>query len=66
MTPFLEFCLQYPSVIRLEQPKNQFWCGDIPEVPCQTCPNQNIHGICNSFSSHELDYLCSNYPELLV
>ena len=67
MTPFLEFCLQYPDIIHLEQSKNQFWCGDINDDLCSSCPNDRTPGnACNTFLPHELDYLISNHPELLL
>lgn len=67
MTPFLEFCLQYPSVIHLEQPSNQFWCGDVDAHLCYSCPNDGTPGTqCNTFLPQELDYLTSNHPELFI
>ena len=67
MTPFVQFCLNYPNVIHLEIAANHFWCGDIDADLCETCPNCHIGGItCNTFTTAELDYLTSNHPELFL
>lgn len=68
MTPFVQFCLQYPNIIHLEQPKNQFWCGDVVDDLCSSCPNDGVvtYSHCNTFTSPELDYITSNHPELFL
>lgn len=66
MTPFVQFCLQYPDAIHLEADAHQFWCGDIDRELCSHCPNSAKPFDCNAFTRAELDYLISNHPELLV
>ena len=66
MTPFVQFCLNYPDVIHLDRGANQFWCGDVEKDLCSICPNRPKSGNCNTFTPAELVYLTSNHPELLV
>lgn len=67
MTSFVQFCLQYPNIIHLEQPNHQFWCGDVRDALCLSCPNDRTPGNnCNTFTPSELDFLTSNHPELLL
>lgn len=67
MTPFVQFCLNYPDAIHLANAYNHFWCGDIDDDLCSSCPNNRTPGNnCNTFTPSELSYLISNHPELLV
>ena len=66
MTPFVQFCLNYPDAIHPASTNGHFWCGELDSELCSHCPNKSKSYNCSAFTSAELNYLISNHPELLV